>query len=396
MCRFLIGPAGTTGLACTDCIPGSSDAITGLNVPFETARTRLSRPLPTFPQVDRYGWALRETGRLPLLVAGIAGVAGYNGYAWLRQKYGAAVTGQRPIRNWPLSGPGILGVDLESTRVIRRILVERGIRTVLHCGGSCALKSCELDPDMAHRVNVRSVESLLEAIDGLGVRLVHLSIDLVYSGTGGGWHVETDPTDPVTVYGKTMVLAEQRILERCPEACILRISLPMGISFNGHAGAIDWIQSRFAAGKPATLYYDEVRTPTYVECLLETIEDVLASDVCGCFHAGGPRPMTLYEIAQVVNRVGGYDPNLLHGCYRLEAGPIPPRAGNVTMVSEKLAQAVGRIPFVPWPLNERFVPTDREWHFEREDGADAGSVDLLRRNLYFRPSRLPRCPVPGV
>ena len=35
----------------------------------------------------------------------------------------------------------------------------------------------------------------------------------------------------------------------------------------GHAGAIDWIQSRFKKGRPATLYFDEVRTPTYTDCL---------------------------------------------------------------------------------------------------------------------------------
>ena len=375
-----------------------------MNAPFETSRTRLSRPLPIFPQVDRYGWALRESDRLPLLVAGIAGVAGYNGYAWFRQKYGESVIGQRPVRNWPLSGPGILGVDLESTRAIRRVIAERGIRTVLNCGGSCALKSCELDPEMAYRVNVRSVESLLDAIDGLDVRLVHLSIDLVYSGARGGWHVESDPVDPVTVYGQTMVLAEERILERCPEACILRISLPMGISFNGHAGAIDWIQSRFAAGKPATLYYDEVRTPTYVECLLETIESVLASDLKGRFHAGGPRPLTLFEIAQIVNRVGGYDPELLQGCYRLEAGPVPPRAGNVTMVSERLARAVGRVPFAPWPLDERCVPDHRVhlsidlvysgarggWHVE-SDPVDP--VTVYGQTMVLAEERiLERCP----
>ena len=70
-----------------------------------------------------------------------------------------------------------------------------------------------------------------------------------------------DPTDPVTVYGKTMVSAEQLLADWMPEACTLRISLPMGVSFNGHAGAIDWIQSRFKKGRPATLYFDEVRTP---------------------------------------------------------------------------------------------------------------------------------------
>ena len=87
-----------------------------------------------------------------------------------------------------------------------------------------------------------------------GVRLVHLSCDLVFSGADGrGGYVETDPTDPVTVYGKTMVAGEEAIAAADPTACILRISLPMGVSFSGHAGAIDWIVSRFKKSRPATL-----------------------------------------------------------------------------------------------------------------------------------------------
>ena len=66
-----------------------------------------------------------------------------------------------------------------------------------------------------------------------------------------------------------------------PTACTLRISLPMGVSFNGHAGAIDWIQSRFKKGRPATLYFDEVRTPAYTDCLNRLYERVLASDLAG-------------------------------------------------------------------------------------------------------------------
>jgi dTDP-4-dehydrorhamnose reductase len=180
-----------------------------------------------------------------------------------------------------------------------------------------------------------------------------------------------------------MVEAESLILTRRPDACIGRISLPMGISFNGHAGAIDWIQNRFKQGKPATLYYDEIRTPTYVECLNEVLEELLASDCSGLLHLGGPRRLSLNEIAQIVNRVGGYEPDLLRGCYRIEAGPIPPRAGNVTMQSSKLAELLKRQPFAPWPYFEALVPTDRQWHYRRD--SFAGSPDLIRRLLYQRP-----------
>ena len=236
---------------------------------------------------------------------------------------------------------------------------------------------------MARRVNVHGVRSLLKLLDRSRIRLVHLSIDLVFSGTREGDHCESDVTDPVTVYGKTMVEAEQLIMKQFPSACILRISLPMGVSFNGHAGAIDWIQSRFAAGKPATLYYDEIRTPTYVECLNETMEEVIGSRLRGVFHAGGPRRLSLYQIAQIVNVVGGYDPDLLQGCYRIEAGPVPPRAGNVSMSNRKLAKALLRSPFNSWPINQQLIPECRQWHYRHRHFP--GSNEQIRKQLYFRP-----------
>ena len=74
-----------------------------------------------------------------------------------------------------------------------------------------------------------------------------------------------------------------------PGAAMLRISLPMGPSFNRHAGAIDWIQSRFRNGRPATLYFDEVRSCTYTDDLNRVFEYFLAGDEAGLYHLGGPR-----------------------------------------------------------------------------------------------------------
>lgn len=320
---------------------------------------------------------------LPLLICGVAGVPGYNAFFHFRNSYGDQVIGQRTTRNWPLHRQGMIACDVEDTPRFQKLLEDYQVKTILNCGGSCALKSCELDPEMARRVNVFTVQKILEAIEGTSIRLLHLSIDLVFSGSRTGDYREEDRPDPVTVYGKTMVQAERLILERRPDSCVLRISLPMGVSFNGHAGAIDWIQHRFAKNKPATLYFDEIRTPTYVECMNELFDEVIARRLSGIYHAGGPRKLSLYQIAQIVNRVGGYDPDLLLGCPRMEAGPVPPRAGNVSLNSEKLSNILGRQPFAHWPLSEQFVPVDRNWHYERE--SFEGSKRMLEKHLYLRP-----------
>lgn len=239
---------------------------------------------------------------------------------------------------------------------------------------------------MAWRINVESAHNLVEAARPRGVRFVHLSVDLVFSGLGSGGHVETDPTDPVTMYGKTMVAAEQMVQDRLPGASILRISLPMGISVSGHAGAIDWIQSRFKKSRPATLYVDEIRTPTYTGCLSRLAEEVLVRDLAGIYHAGAPRRLSLFQVAQVINRVGGYDPDCLIGCPRFEAGPMPPRAGNVTMNSSKLHRALGFEPMDCWPYDDRYAPTGADWHRERP-ADEPGSPALLAKILYRNPLR---------
>jgi dTDP-4-dehydrorhamnose reductase len=321
---------------------------------------------------------------LPLLITGISGVVGYNALPYFQRRHPGQVVGIRPTQTWQLVGPDILAVDTQNRDALFELFRTHRFRAVFNCTGNCALKSCELDPAMSWRTNVVSAVNVAAAARAFGARLVHLSSDLVFSGDGDGGYVETDAVDPVTVYGRTMAEAEQVVLHTDPSAAILRISLPMGPSFNRHAGAIDWIQSRFRNGRPATLYFDEVRSCTYTDDLTRVGEWFLAGQQAGLFHAGGPRPLTLYQIAQAVNRVGGYDPHLLKGCPRRDAGPMPPRAGNVSMNSDKLIAALGDNPFQPWPLGDELVPTDRGWHFVRPVG-EAGSFEWLAARLYGYP-----------
>jgi dTDP-4-dehydrorhamnose reductase len=319
--------------------------------------------------------------KLPLLITGITGVAGYNAFLHFRARFPGQVVGTRPRKTFRLEGDGIVALDAEDRAGMAELFRAHRFRTVLNAVGNCALKSCELDPAMARMLNVASAEAVAGCVREHGCRLVHLSSDLVFSGHGAGNYVETDPTDPVTVYGTTMVEGEQLLAASVPEAAILRISLPMGKSFNGHAGAIDWIQSRFRAGRPATLYYDEVRSCTYCDDLHLVFEHFLGGDGAGVYHAGSPRPLTLYQIAQVVNRVGGYAPALLKGCLRAMAGPLPPRAGNCSMDSGKLTRFLGHNPLRPWPAGDDVFPLGRYWHFQRRQG-EIGSPRHLAERLY--------------
>lgn len=321
---------------------------------------------------------------VPLLITGISGVAGLNAYFYFRKHHPGRVVGIRPPQTGKLVGSSIVGLDTGDEAGLHELFRQHRFQAVLNATGNCALKSCELAPEMAHRTNVHSAVTLARVARQYGARLVHLSSDLVFSGSGSGGYTESDPVDPVTVYGKTMAEAEAAVAALDPGAAILRISLPMGPSFNRHAGAIDWIESRFRNSRPATLYFDEVRSATYCDDLNRVFEYFLTTSQAGLYHLGGPRAVTLNQIGQIVNKAGGYDPTLLRGCLRHEAGPLPPRAGNVRMDSGKLIRLLGGNPFHPWPSGLDLVPACREWHFHRSPDWP-GSRRFLIDRLYRPP-----------
>src|ERR1700757_3380492 len=157
---------------------------------------------------------------LPLLITGITGVAGYGALRHFQRRFPGQVVGIRARQTWQFTGEGIVILDAEDAAGMRELFREFRFQSVLNCTGNCALKSCECDPAMARQLNVDSAANILEQVVPQGVRLVHLSSDLVFSGKGCGNYVETDPVDPVTVYGKTMVDAENLVKAANCEAAI--------------------------------------------------------------------------------------------------------------------------------------------------------------------------------
>jgi dTDP-4-dehydrorhamnose reductase len=270
----------------------------------------------------------------PILVLGMPGVPGFNAFYYIRDLFPGLTFGAAPPNVPELSvpgspfGPGLLAADPEDPGQLAALFDRHPFKTVIDASGWCALKSCEFDPALARRLNVDIGRNAMEECRRRGARLIRLSTDLVFDGNpylrdgtlGLGGYTENSPVSPVTVYGKMMAESERLIAEGYPEAAILRIALPMGPSLNGHAGAIDWIESRFRKGRPATLYFDEVRSNLYVQDLNRVLAFFCGNEERGLWHVGGPRPLSLFQIAQVINRLGNYPSDLLMGPCRRGPG----------------------------------------------------------------------------
>jgi len=87
-----------------------------------------------------------------------------------------------------------------------------GADAVVHLAAVSSVPACEKDVKRAFEVNVRGVENLAKACSRAGVeRIVFSSTAAVYAC--GNLLSETSPTNPVSVYGNTKLVAEEML--RC-------------------------------------------------------------------------------------------------------------------------------------------------------------------------------------
>jgi dTDP-4-dehydrorhamnose reductase len=77
----------------------------------------------------------------------------------------------------------------------------------LHCAAWTDVDGAEADPDGAHRVNVLGTRRVVE----LGAPVVYFSTDYVFDGSKREPYVESDATNPLSVYGRTKLDGEREV-----------------------------------------------------------------------------------------------------------------------------------------------------------------------------------------
>lgn len=125
-------------------------------------------------------------------------------------------------------------LDLNLPETVRNLVRDVSPDVIVSAAAYTAVDNAEDEPELARALNAVAPGVLASAASEIGSRIIHLSTDYVYDGRKFGAHVESDPTEPQTVYGRTKLDGEVAIRDLCDDHIILRtawIYSPFGRNF---------------------------------------------------------------------------------------------------------------------------------------------------------------------
>jgi len=118
-------------------------------------------------------------------------------------------------------------LDLTNPDAIRTFIDQTKPDIIINPAAYTAVDKAESEPEMAYQINVTAPEVLAEKAIELDIPLIHFSTDYVFDGLKKEAYVETDTTNPQSVYGKTKCEGEKKIRTHAKHI-ILRTSWVFG------------------------------------------------------------------------------------------------------------------------------------------------------------------------
>jgi dTDP-4-dehydrorhamnose reductase len=102
-------------------------------------------------------------------------------------------------------------LDLSDSDAIKKFIDQTRPDIIINPAAYTAVDKAESEHNLAYLINVMAPEVLAEKARELDIPLIHFSTDYVFDGLKKGAYVETDKTNPQSVYGQTKCDGEEKI-----------------------------------------------------------------------------------------------------------------------------------------------------------------------------------------
>ena len=194
-------------------------------------------------------------------------------------------------------------MDILDPENVKKVIEEYQPDAIIHTAAMTNVDTCEAQQELAHKLNVDAVQTLVDICEAHNIQLVHLSTDFIFDGTEGPYDEMAAP-NPLSYYGRTKLEAEEVIKNSKSKWAILRTILVYGISSDmSRSNIVLWAKSALEKGNPINVVNDQWRTPTLAEDLADCCLLAVEHDAHGVYNASGKDMMS---VAELVRRVADY------------------------------------------------------------------------------------------
>jgi dTDP-4-dehydrorhamnose reductase len=197
-------------------------------------------------------------------------------------------------------GEGLARADLDVTdaRAVRAAIGPDDL--VINCAAWTDVDGAEEHPDEALRVNRDGAGNVAVAAGAVA----YVSSDYVFDGRKRSPYLESDPTGPLSSYGRSKLAGERATAAANPRHWIVRSAWLFG------AGGGNFVETMLRLGPQVRVVDDQVGSPTFTVHLAETLAALVERDDFGVHHLAAAGSCSWYEFAREIFERAGRDVEL--------------------------------------------------------------------------------------
>ena len=175
-------------------------------------------------------------------------------------------------------------LDICDTEMLTTFIIDQHINAVINCAAYTAVDKAEENPEIAVQVNVKGVLNLVNTLEKVDGKLIHISTDYVFDGNHSQPYKESDPVSPVGVYGETKRAGELAVIKADIDGIVIRTSWLYSAYGN------NFVKTMLRLGNERDelgVIFDQVGTPTNASDLAKTCLDILSNKTTEKISAKG-------------------------------------------------------------------------------------------------------------
>jgi dTDP-4-dehydrorhamnose reductase len=168
---------------------------------------------------------------------------------------------------------------------------------IVHCGALTHVDYCETHPDESYEQTVTSTRNVIALARQCNARLVYISTDYVFDGRHGPY-TEEDAVNPLSVYARHKLEAEQMALKEIEGSLVLRVTNVYGNELRGK-NFISRIIDQCKNNQRLTLKlpYDQYASPANAWDIARAMYVLLRDNKRGIYHIAGTDYLNRVELA---------------------------------------------------------------------------------------------------